>query len=128
MDVTPLIPNGRKIIQSYSNGGFKISGISYSSGVIVFPTMVETWIPPKDVHSLSLNDFSFVLEHSNECDVILLGCGTNGAFLNPSLRNEIKNKGLTIDAMNTGAACRTYNVLMAEGRRVAAMLMPIKVI
>lgn len=124
MDVTPLIPMERKIIQSYSSGGFKVSGVFYSGGVLVFPDKVQNWHSPQNFEDLSENDFAYVLEDKDNIDVVLLGCGAKALFLNPFLRQAIKAKGLNIDVMDSGAACRTYNVLMAEGRRVAALLMP----
>ena len=65
-----------------------------------------------------------VSEKSAEIDVVLLGTGKIMQILNPALRRELKAVGLSVEAMDTGAACRTYNVLMAEGRRVAAALFP----
>lgn len=125
MDVTPLIPQGRKIIQSYGIEGFKVSGIRYEAGVIVLPDSCDIWTPPTDVKELSLDDFSFFENKKDEIDVVLVGTGKESKFLNENLRDSLKLKGLKIEVMDTGAACRTYNVLMAEGRRVAAALMPV---
>jgi uncharacterized protein len=55
-------------------------------------------------------------------EVLLLGTGTRHEFVPPSLRRRLRDAGIVIDTMDTGAACRTYNVLVAEDRRVAAAL------
>jgi uncharacterized protein len=123
MDVTPLIPAGRQIIQSYSSGGFKVSGVSYDQPIIVLPTETMAWNAPP-FSDLSEQDFFNLSSIAAEIDVVLLGTGPRGQFFPPKLRAALKEKGLMVEAMDTGAACRTYNVLMAEGRRVAAALLP----
>ena len=54
-----------------------------------------------------------------------MGCGPRAVFLPPALRTTLKSAGLALEVVDTGSACRTYNVLLAEGRRVAAALIPI---
>jgi len=108
MDLTPLIASDRMVIQAYGADGFKISGASYDTHVIVFPDRVETWS----------GDIADLVPYKNELDVILYGSGKTLKQLLP-----VQKHGLHIEAMDTGAACRTYNVLMAEGRRVAAALL-----
>lgn len=124
MDVTPLIPTGRKIIQSYGEDGFKVSGARYTAGVVVVPTDCEGWDAPKCLESISTESLAFFLDKN--IDILLLGTGRKAGFLTPSIRSGLKDAGLRVDVMDTGAACRTYNVLMAEGRRVGAALMPLK--
>lgn len=143
MDVTPLIRAGAQVIQSYAGGAFKISGKIFEGAVIVTPEDSLEWNAPEDFADLtSENFFSVFPPHPNPIpiggresaqrtgegavnfDVFLLGTGAKMRFLPPELRKALKEQGLSIDAMDTGAACRTYNVLMAEGRRVAAFLLP----
>lgn len=126
MDVTPLIPEGRQIIQAYPAGGFKVSGVSYDGAVLVMPDKTVIWPAPADLSKIRADDFSLLFDHADDVDVLLFGMGTRAGFLPPSVRADLRAKNLVIDAMDTGAACRTYNVLMAEGRRVAAALMPVK--
>lgn len=125
MDVTPLIGEGQQIIQSYAAGHFKISGISYEGAVVVRPTQTILWgNAPADMKDLKLENFTDLLAQADDIDVVLLGTGARMFFVPPKLRQELSAVGLPVDVMDTGAACRTYNVLMAEGRRVAAVLMP----
>ncbi|QQG37174.1 MAG: Mth938-like domain-containing protein [Micavibrio aeruginosavorus] len=124
MDVTPLVRPGQQIIQSYAGGGFRIGGKFYQGSAIVWPEQTETWVC-KPFPELSVADFSPLYSHDPLPDVVLLGTGASQIFLPPDLRQALRGKGLVIEVMDTGAACRTYNVLMAEGRRVAAALLAI---
>lgn len=126
MDVTPLVRKGQQIIQVYAGGTFKISGQSYSHAVIVTPDATHKWDVDenKTLGDLSFSDFEPLLDYTDRIDVFLLGCGKTMNFLDPSLKKELKMRKFHLEVMDTGAACRTYNVLMAEGRRVAAVLLP----
>ena len=123
MDVTPLLKAGQQIIQSYAGGGFRVSGQAYQGGVIVWPEETVAW-SLAEFSALQISDFSSVYEHDPLPDVVLFGTGLTQHFLVPALRQLLREKGLVIEVMDTGAACRTYNVLVAEGRRVAAVLLP----
>lgn len=125
MDVTPLIPEGRQIIQRYGADGFKVSGVVHHGATIVMPEGTRNWPSINTFEGLSVETFEPLISIANELDVVLLGTGGKGEFFPPKLRQSLKEKGLSIEVMDTGAACRTYNVLMAEGRRVAAALLPI---
>jgi uncharacterized protein len=127
MDITPLIGAGQQVIQSYSGGRFKISGRHYDSAVIVLASEVITWKLPDgaDFKSLTVEDFQPLIAIASELDVVLWGCGDTIDILPLATKRALKAAGLNVDVMDTGAACRTYNVLMAEGRRIAAALMPV---
>lgn len=123
MDVTPLIKEGQQIIQSYAEGVFRISGISYDGAVLVSPQGTLAW-SATSFEDLALQDFENLIARADDIDVVLLGAGAQMKFFNPALKRELSAKGLPVDVMDTGAACRTYNVLMAEGRRVVAAMLP----
>lgn len=125
MNVTPLIPQGRKIIQSYGADGFKISGAKYTTPVIVTPTDVLVWNVDGLDAEMDSSLFSELEPMKSDLDVLLVGCGHGAFFISPQKRQFLKDCGYMVDVMDTGAACRTYNVLLAEGRRVAAALMPL---
>ena len=124
MDVTPLIARDRQVVQSYSGGVFRISGKIYDHALFLFPQFVERWSFSEDVSELDVSDFFALFPHKNNLDVVLLGTGNRMQFFAPVLKESLKREGLMVDAMDTGAACRTYNVLLAEGRRVACALIP----
>ena len=123
MDVTPLVREGLQIIQAYTEDGFKVTGQSYNSAVIVFPDETVSWDGVSDFSNLTEESFSNLIDRVGELDVVLLGTGAKIQIFPPKLQNALQAKGLFIDVMDTGAACRTFNVLVAEGRRVAAMLL-----
>ena len=90
--------------------------------MIVFPDQTVNWTVTAD---MGVDDFAPLLARTGDLDVVLLGLGATVANPPFELRRALKDRGLAIDFMDTGAACRTYNVLMAEGRRVAAALLPV---
>ncbi|MGH1376452.1 MAG: Mth938-like domain-containing protein [Alphaproteobacteria bacterium] len=123
MDVTPLVPKGQQIIQSYAQSRFKVSGETYDSAIIVSPERTVAW-DVHDVDTLQVDDFSSLIACKGQHDVVLLGVGKTMMAIPAELRLSLKKQGLNVDFMDTGAACRTYNVLMAEGRRVVCALLP----
>ena len=125
MDVTPLVAKGQQIIQSYAGGTFRISGVSYEEAILVFPHETFFWSEVQEFQNLTLQSFEPLLSQAGEIDVVLLGTGKVMQFFSPKIRQELSAQGLVVDVMDTGAACRTYNVLMAEGRRVVAALLPV---
>lgn len=116
MDITPLISADAQVIQSYSPGMFRIAGRLYEGPVLVFPDHVEPW---------QAADFAPLITRAADLDVVLYGCGAKVECNVPALKVDLKARGLLVDIMDTGAACRTYNVLLSEGRRVAAALVPV---
>jgi uncharacterized protein len=122
LDVTPLVPNDRQVIESYSAQGFRVSGIVHSGAILVLPQATHSW-PVSALVDVTLASFGPVL--SAGAEILLLGCGRRIAPLALSLRRELRAHGIVTDVMDTGAACRTYNVLLAEDRHVAAALLPV---
>ncbi len=125
MDVTPLVKSDQQIIQSYAGGRFRVSGTTYDHAVLVSPSDTCEWTVSGPAEMLNEEDFRPLLDRAEDIDVVLLGTGAKLVFISPALKNTLKKQGLSIEAMDTGAACRTYNVLMAEGRRVFAALIPV---
>ena len=122
MDVTPIVSAGRQMIEAYRTGHFRISGIDYANSVIVTPERIYPW-DPAGADRLSLEDFATVIAAEPPVDVLLIGCGVRTMPLAHGIRQGLREAGIGADAMDTGAACRTYNVLVSENRRVAAALM-----
>jgi uncharacterized protein len=126
MDLTPLIPAGRQMVESYGEGRFRISGRVFEGSVIVFPDRAVGW-PARDTAGVTLESLSEVAAagQAGAVDLLLIGCGPHAALIPAELRRPLRESGVVTEAMDTGAACRTYNVLAAEGRRVAAALIAI---
>ena len=120
MDVTPLIPADRRIIEGYGGDGFRISGIHYPGAVVVLPTEVVAWAL-EDPPNFTVADFA-IFRSLGPIEILLVGCGARMTLLPSAVRKHLRECGIGVDPMDTGAACRTYNVLMAEGRQVAAAL------
>lgn len=124
VDVTPMVAANRKVIQSYGAGGFKISDEDFTGPVVVFPLLVSAWNVPDDPAQLQITDFAPLIG-ADDVDVVLFGGGKKAVFLPQDIRDMLTAQGLTVESMDTGAACRTYNVLLAEERRIAAALYPL---
>jgi len=126
MDITPLIPVGRQIVESYGEGRFRVSGKLFEGSVLVLTDRTAVW-PVTDVASMTFESLGAVAEaaRAGTIDLLLVGCGARMTPLPPEVRQAFRAIGVVMEPMDTGAACRTYNVLMAEGRRVAAALIAI---
>ena len=124
MELEPLKSGAQSLIQAYGDGGFRISGERIAGSVIVFQSRVLR-LALIDFPSIAMADFQPVIEAAGEVEILLLGCGELAGALNPDHRGRLKEAGITSEVMGTGAACRTFNLLQAEGRRVAALLIAI---
>jgi uncharacterized protein len=126
MDVTPLIPGGRQIIESYGEGRFRVAAQFHAGAVIVFLDRTINW-PVITAEQASLDNLEPVIAaaRAGSVDLLLFGQGRRMLLVPPVLRQGLREAGIVVEPMDTGAACRTYNVLMAEGRRVAAALIPV---
>ncbi|MEX0924179.1 MAG: Mth938-like domain-containing protein [Rhodovibrionaceae bacterium] len=124
MDVTPLIPEGRQVIESYGEGRFRIAGTLHRGSVIVFPERTLAW-PLSDIGELTPESLDTVAAARNSVDVVLLGCGAKMTLIPRLLREKLRAAGIVVEPMDTGAACRTFNVLLSEERRVAAALIAV---
>jgi uncharacterized protein len=123
MDVTPLIPIGRQYIEGYGGGRFRISGVVHDGAVLVLRERTVAW-PVVDLAGVTADSLAPVIE-AGDVTVLLLGCGRRMALVPAALRERMRAAGIVIEPMDTGGACRTYNVLLAEDRQVAAALLPV---
>ena len=115
---------GASRITSYGAGYFAIGGRIVHHGVIVSADgMVTPW-PPLAPDDLDEGHLRQIIAHDPE--VVLLGTGVHQAFPAPELLLPFMEAGLSVEIMDTAAACRTFNVLAAEGREVVAGLLPIE--
>jgi uncharacterized protein len=126
MDLTPLIPTGRQIIESYGDGRFRVAGQVYDGSVLVFPKATLAW-GVSAMAELTAESLAPVAAQAatGEIELLLVGCGPRLAMIPKDLRASLRAQNVVLEPMDTGAAARTYNVLMAEGRRVAAALMAV---
>ena len=122
MDVTPLIPADRQVIDSYGATSFRVSGVAYDGAILVFPDATLAW-PATSMAEVTAVSLAPVTSHG-AVEILLIGCGKKMVPVPRALRQTLREAGIVVDTMDTGAACRTYNILLAEDRRVAAALLP----
>jgi uncharacterized protein len=122
MDLTPVPTAGRQIIERYAASGFRVSGVIYHGPVLVFHDLTVAW-DAASARDVTWEALAPVIEHGG-VEILLLGLGRATSTVPAALRAALRTAGIALEAMDTGAACRTYNVLVAEDRRVAAALIP----
>ena len=123
MDLTRIAPKDRQHIQKYSPGGFTVSSVVFEGPVVVFAKESFSW-EADALDSLTPEHFSPIFQRSADIDLCLFGCGSGTYRVPKDIKDSFREHGLSIEAMETGAACRTFNVLLAEGRALAAVLIP----
>jgi uncharacterized protein len=124
-DITPPVPEARQIVQGYGDGRFRIAGLVHEGSVIVFPDRTVAWAAAT-IEEASESSLAAVFARADEIDILLLGCGRAMSPAVPGLRAALRRVKIAVEPMDTGAACRTFNVLVAEERRVAAALIAVR--
>lgn len=106
-----------KPVDGYGPGFFRIGGQKYDGSVVVFPSAIGPWGGYEDTQTL--------IDKASEIDVLFVGTGAEIAHLPADFRTLLEAAGIGVEAMASPAACRTYNILLSEGRRVALALLPV---
>ena len=119
----PFYP-GRAPIDAYGNGGFRFADMSHRGSLLLLPSGVYGWDPPTPA-ALTIDAFAAVLAERDGLAFLLLGTGGTHTPASRDLRQAFEEAGLGLEVMTTGAAARTYNVLLAEKRAVAAALIAV---
>ena len=104
-------------IDGYGTGFFRVGGKKYDGAIIVLPSGVTAWG--------GFDDTATVLAQVADIDVLFVGTGAEIAHPPSDFRTTLEEAGIGVETMASPAACRTYNVLLSEGRRVAVALLPI---
>ena len=115
---------GRAPIDAYGNGGFRFAGMSHRGSLLCLGEAIVGW-PATTAEGLTLDDFALLLAEPSGIELLLLGTGRDFLLPSASLRTGLREAGIRIEPMDTGAACRTYNVLLGEGRPVGAALIAV---
>lgn len=109
-------------VTGYGEGYFEINQVRHEGALLLAPQgEVRRW-EVAGFESLTASDFKALLEM--QAEVVLLGTGTRHRMPHPRLTAALTRAGVGVEAMDSSAACRTYNILMGEGRRVLAALLP----
>ncbi len=116
---------GAHPIDAYGEGGFKFGGMSHRGSILNLPSGVYAWdatgAADIDEHSLE----RVFAEEPGRIEHLLVGTGLDLIPLKPALREKLRAAGIVAEPMATGAAARTYNILLGERRRVAAALIAV---
>jgi uncharacterized protein len=110
---------GRAPIEAYGNGGFRFAGMSHRGSILCLPSGIYAWQPATPIDAAS---FAPVFAESPAVGLIVHGSGLRQQLPEAAVRRAFTDAGVALEVMDTGAACRTYNVLLAEGRSVGAAL------
>ncbi len=115
---------GRSPIEAYGNGGFRFAGMSHRGSILCLPSGIYGW-EPGDPLALVAEDFARMLVEHDAVEVLLIGMGREIRRIPSGLREVFRSRNISADAMSTGAAVRTFNVLLAEDRAVAAAMIAV---
>jgi uncharacterized protein len=110
---------GLQLFSGYGPGYVNVGNVRYEKCVVVTPQTVSEW-PVARFESLAPADFGFIAELKPE--IVILGTGARQRFPGPALREALAATGAGVEIMDTPAACRTYNILASEGRKVVAAI------
>lgn len=124
IDIIPAMPSGGLIVQGYGGGRFRIGGEAYEGSVLVLSDRVVSW-SVHEAAAVTEDALSLLIAQAAACDLVVVGCGPRFLPMPADLRAALKRHRLALEWMDTGAACRTFNVLLAEERRVAAALIAV---
>ena len=109
----------RAAIDAYGNGGFRFAGMSHQGSLLVLPSGMYRW-DVSDLASLNAKDFEQVFAEAKDIDFLLLGTGAAMGRPAKTIIEIFARQNLPLDFMSTGSAVRTYGVLLAEKRKIAA--------
>ncbi|WP_349371804.1 MTH938/NDUFAF3 family protein [Salinarimonas sp.] len=116
---------GRHAIDAYGGGGFRFADMSHVGSLLALPSGVHAWKGVTTPRDLTLDAFAPVLEEASEIELLLVGVGADLVHLQESVLWGLREAGLRVEVMQTGAAARTYTILLGENRRVAAALLAV---
>ncbi len=128
-----MVPGGRAdaphlprpaLIDAYGDGGFRFGGMSHRGSLLCFPDGIWAW-PVNSIAELSASALEAAFDRAESLDFFLIGAGRDPWVLPEVLQSRFRELSLSVDSMPTGAAVRTYNILLAENRRVGAGLIAI---
>lgn len=112
-------------IDTYGNGGFRFGGMSHRGSLLCLPSGMRAW-GPTTAANIDRESLMPVFEAAGDIDVLLVGLGTEIVGFDKDLRAALREKGIIVEAIATGGAVRTYNILLNEKRAVAAALIAVE--
>ncbi|WDZ78903.1 Mth938-like domain-containing protein [Ensifer adhaerens] len=115
---------GRAPIDAYGNGGFRFADMSHRGSILMLPSGVYAW-DVAEGDPLAVDQFRRVIDEAKDIEVLLVGTGKDIRPLPADLKAALRAVNVSSDPMSTGAAVRTYNVMLAESRAVAVALIAV---
>jgi uncharacterized protein len=116
---------GRHLIDAYGGGGFRFADMSHKGSILLLPSGVHAW-PVTDFSGVTPASLKpLFAEPKGTVELLLLGVGTEMRFAPELLKSRLREAGIRLEVMQTGAAARTYNILVGENRKVAAALIAV---
>lgn len=112
-------------IDAYGNGGFRFAELSHKGSLLCMPGRMQNW-PVATTAELTLTSLQPVLDIADQIDVLLIGLGSDIVAIDPAIRAAFRDRKVIVEATQTGGAVRTYNVLLAEDRAVAAAFIAVE--
>ena len=113
-------PSGVQVVTAYGDDYVLVNGVRYADSIVVLPDRVVGW-KGRVFDRLTTDDFGYL--GTLEAEIVLLGTGARQRFPHPRLTAPLGRARIGLEVMDLQAACRTYNILVAEGRKVAAALL-----
>jgi len=120
----PHLPR-QALIEAHGAGGFRFAGMSHRGSLLCLPDGVWAW-PISAPCALTDDSFALVFARADALDFFILGTGDAPWIMPEPMRLRFREAHISVDAMTTGPAVRTYNVMQLEGRRVAAGLIAVE--
>jgi uncharacterized protein len=115
---------GRYPFDAYGNGGFRFADMSHRGSVLALPSGIKAW-PIASIVELTDETLDPIFAEGDALELLLLGTGADIAAIPGAFRTRFREAGIGLDVMQTGAAARTYNILLAENRKVGAALIAV---
>ena len=112
-------------IDAYGNGGFRFAEMSHRGSLLCLPSGMHAWAVTTPAE-ITLESLAPVIAAAADIDVLMIGLGHDITGLAPSVREALRAAGIIVEAITTGSAVRTYNVLLAEQRAVAAAFIAVE--
>ena len=116
--------DGQPYVDAYGEGGFRLAGQRFEGSVLITPRGLFPWAVQR-IEAASAASLAPVIDASSEFDFLIVGSGAETMFLPSAVRRHLESHTIFPDVMATGPACRTYNLMMSENRRVAAALIAV---
>src|SRR4051812_41894469 len=112
------------VIEGYGNGGFRFAGMSHRGSLLCLPSGMHAW-PVTVPAEISLDSLAPLFEIADQIDVLMVGLGVDIAGFDKSIRQALRERNIIVEAVATGGAVRTYNILLGESRAVGAALIAV---